>query len=183
MALSDAWQKGAQTWDAERRVAFYSVATGEMLEVHLVNAVAREQILAQAGRLPDAVCACVGGGSNARGMFHPFVDDAGVQLIGVSGGVLSFAYDGHFGQDLEEQSVSARASSASRATSSQKPAMNCHSRRCLEVSERGPPMADRARRKRRRGLWGYDTRRTSGSLACRRAKKAALSGLGGWWIV
>jgi tryptophan synthase beta chain len=44
---------------------------------------ARAQILAQAGRLPERVVACVGGGSNAIGMFVPFVDDAEVALIGV----------------------------------------------------------------------------------------------------
>lgn len=44
---------------------------------------AREQMLAVAGRLPAAVVACVGGGSNAMGIFHPFVDDAEVELIGV----------------------------------------------------------------------------------------------------
>ncbi len=44
---------------------------------------AREQILAAAGRLPDRVIACVGGGSNAIGTFAPFVDDGGVELIGV----------------------------------------------------------------------------------------------------
>ncbi|HYH69088.1 MAG TPA: tryptophan synthase subunit beta [Urbifossiella sp.] len=38
------------------------------------------------GRLPDAVVACVGGGSNAAGMFHPFVDEAGVELVGVEAG-------------------------------------------------------------------------------------------------
>ena len=43
---------------------------------------ARVQILAQAGRLPDAVTACVGGGSNAIGIFHAFIDDADVRLIG-----------------------------------------------------------------------------------------------------
>ena len=42
----------------------------------------RVQIQAQAGRLPDAVVACVGGGSNAIGIFHPFIDDPGVRLIG-----------------------------------------------------------------------------------------------------
>ncbi|MDT5012374.1 MAG: tryptophan synthase beta chain, partial [Mycobacterium sp.] len=40
------------------------------------------QILAQAGRLPDAVTACVGGGSNAIGIFHPFIDEPGVRLVG-----------------------------------------------------------------------------------------------------
>ena len=44
---------------------------------------ARQQLLEDAGRLPDAVVACVGGGSNAMGIFYPFVHDAGVRLIGV----------------------------------------------------------------------------------------------------
>jgi tryptophan synthase beta chain len=44
---------------------------------------AREQVLAAAGRLPDRVIACVGGGSNAIGSFVPFVGDTGVELIGV----------------------------------------------------------------------------------------------------
>jgi tryptophan synthase beta chain len=43
----------------------------------------REQILAREGRLPAAVIACVGGGSNAMGIFHPFRDDAEVELVGV----------------------------------------------------------------------------------------------------
>jgi tryptophan synthase beta chain len=44
---------------------------------------AREQIVAAEGRLPDALVACVGGGSNAMGLFYPFVGDASVRLIGV----------------------------------------------------------------------------------------------------
>src|SRR6202012_2835455 len=44
---------------------------------------ARAQILQVAGRLPDRVIACVGGGSNSIGVFHPFVGDAEVALIGV----------------------------------------------------------------------------------------------------
>jgi len=47
---------------------------------------AREQILAQTGRLPDAVCACVGGGSNAIGIFHGFLDDPAVALHGLEAG-------------------------------------------------------------------------------------------------
>ncbi len=43
----------------------------------------RQQILATERRLPDAVVACVGGGSNAAGIFHPFIEDKGVRLIGV----------------------------------------------------------------------------------------------------
>jgi tryptophan synthase beta chain len=47
---------------------------------------AREQIKEQAGRLPDAVCACVGGGSNAIGIFHGFLDDRDVALYGFEAG-------------------------------------------------------------------------------------------------
>ncbi|BBY10555.1 tryptophan synthase beta chain [Mycobacterium marseillense] len=48
----------------------------------IIGLEARAQIQAQAGRLPDAVMACIGGGSNAIGIFHPFIDDPGVRLIG-----------------------------------------------------------------------------------------------------
>mgnify|MGYP000912586199 FL=1 len=47
---------------------------------------ARAQVQAQAGQLPDLCIACVGGGSNAIGLFHPFLDDDGVELIGVEAG-------------------------------------------------------------------------------------------------
>src|SRR5436190_22640246 len=43
----------------------------------------REQCLAEVGKLPDVVVACVGGGSNAAGMFYPFIGDATVELVGV----------------------------------------------------------------------------------------------------
>lgn len=46
----------------------------------------REQSLAMFGALPDAIVACVGGGSNAAGMFYPFVEDASVRLVGVEAG-------------------------------------------------------------------------------------------------
>ncbi|MGB5440919.1 MAG: tryptophan synthase subunit beta [Gammaproteobacteria bacterium] len=46
----------------------------------------REQIMEQAGRLPDALVACVGGGSNAIGLFHPFINDESVELHGVEAG-------------------------------------------------------------------------------------------------
>jgi tryptophan synthase beta chain len=92
---------------------------------------ARAQILEREGRLPDRVIACVGGGSNAIGTFVPFVDDAGVALIGVEaagdgidtgrhgapltiggrGGVLHGAYSAIMqdedGQILEAHSISA----------------------------------------------------------------------------
>ncbi|HXJ40923.1 MAG TPA: tryptophan synthase subunit beta [Bryobacteraceae bacterium] len=47
---------------------------------------AREQILEAEGRLPDQIIGCVGGGSNAIGIFHPFIADAGVGLVGVEAG-------------------------------------------------------------------------------------------------
>ncbi|HUQ48701.1 MAG TPA: tryptophan synthase subunit beta [Gemmatimonadaceae bacterium] len=59
---------------------------------------AREQMLARTGKLPSAVVACVGGGSNAMGIFHPFEDDPGVKLIGVEAA-------GH-GLDSDEHSAS-----------------------------------------------------------------------------
>lgn len=47
---------------------------------------ARQQILEKEGRLPDLLVACVGGGSNAMGLFHPFLNDPGVRMIGVEAG-------------------------------------------------------------------------------------------------
>jgi len=47
---------------------------------------AREQILAQTGKLPDAIVACVGGGSNAMGLFYSFLKDDSVEIIGVEAG-------------------------------------------------------------------------------------------------
>ena len=49
----------------------------------VIGAETRAQMLQAEGRLPDAVVACVGGGSNAIGMFHPFLNDEGVRLVGV----------------------------------------------------------------------------------------------------
>ncbi|MGL4551817.1 MAG: tryptophan synthase subunit beta [Gemmataceae bacterium] len=56
---------------------------------------AREQFLAATGKLPSVVVACVGGGSNAAGMFHPFVADGGVELVGVEAGGRSSALGNH----------------------------------------------------------------------------------------
>jgi tryptophan synthase beta chain len=47
---------------------------------------ARAQIIEREGRLPDALIACVGGGSNSIGLFHPFLSDAGIRMIGVEAG-------------------------------------------------------------------------------------------------
>ena len=52
----------------------------------VIGAEARAQILEATGTLPDAVVACIGGGSNAMGIFHAFVADESVRLIGVEAG-------------------------------------------------------------------------------------------------
>ena len=52
----------------------------------IIGEEARAQVLELTGRLPDAVLACVGGGSNAIGIFHPFIDDLDVRLIGLEAG-------------------------------------------------------------------------------------------------
>ena len=56
---------------------------------------ARAQILEKEGRLPDLLCACVGGGSNAIGLFYPFLDDQSVKLVGVEAGGLGIKPEQH----------------------------------------------------------------------------------------
>jgi tryptophan synthase beta chain len=56
---------------------------------------AREQIVEQEGRLPDMVIAAVGGGSNAIGIFHPFLDDTDVRIVGVEAGGRGLGGDEH----------------------------------------------------------------------------------------
>ncbi len=90
--LKDAINAALRYWIAEQRTTHYCFGTAAgphpfPLLVREFQAVisleARAQCLDKMGRLPDYVVACVGGGSNAIGMFHHFVPDAGVQLIGV----------------------------------------------------------------------------------------------------
>ena len=52
----------------------------------IIGVEARQQVLDLTGKLPDAVLACVGGGSNAIGIFHPFIEDLSVRLIGLEAG-------------------------------------------------------------------------------------------------
>ncbi|MCK5284320.1 MAG: tryptophan synthase subunit beta [Alphaproteobacteria bacterium] len=55
----------------------------------------REQMLEREGRLPDTLIACIGGGSNAMGLFHPFLDDSDINLIGVEAGGYGIDTDKH----------------------------------------------------------------------------------------
>jgi tryptophan synthase beta chain len=61
----------------------------------VIGVEAREQVLEACGRLPDTIVACVGGGSNAMGIFHAFQDDEAVELIGVEAGGESSASGRH----------------------------------------------------------------------------------------
>ena len=89
--LKDALNEAMRDWVSNVRDTFYIIGTaaGPSPYPRMVrdfNAVvgkeSRAQMLQEYGRLPDAVVACVGGGSNAIGMFHPFLNDPGVALWG-----------------------------------------------------------------------------------------------------
>ncbi len=93
--LKDAINEAMRDWVTNVETTHYLLGTvagphpfPEMVrDFHRVIGVeARAQMLAEVGRLPDAVLACVGGGSNAIGIFHPFIDDANVRLIGFEAG-------------------------------------------------------------------------------------------------
>jgi tryptophan synthase beta chain len=93
--LKDAINEAIRDWVTNVRDTFYLL--GSALGPHpypmmvrdfqsVIGVEAREQIVNQAGRLPDVCIACVGGGSNAIGLFHAFRDDQHVDLIGVEAG-------------------------------------------------------------------------------------------------
>ncbi|WP_415676491.1 tryptophan synthase subunit beta [Tsukamurella hominis] len=90
-SLKDAINEALRDWVSNADTTYYCFGTAAgphpfPLMVRdlqrIVGMEAREQILEAEGRLPDAVVACVGGGSNAIGIFHPFIADAGVRLVG-----------------------------------------------------------------------------------------------------
>jgi tryptophan synthase beta chain len=93
--LKDAINETFRDWVASVQTTHYCI--GSVMGPHpfpqmvrdfqrVIGVEAREQIQAKAGRLPDAVIACVGGGSNAIGAFHAFIGDLGVRLIGCEAG-------------------------------------------------------------------------------------------------
>ena len=61
----------------------------------VIGTEAKEQIMEREGRLPDSLVACIGGGSNALGLFHPFLDDTDVRIIGVEAGGLGLDGEDH----------------------------------------------------------------------------------------
>jgi tryptophan synthase beta chain len=90
--LKDAMNEALRDWVAHVVDTYYVIGTAagphpypEMVRDFqcVIGNEAREQILAAEGRLPDALVACIGGGSNSIGLFHPFLDDDGVEMYGV----------------------------------------------------------------------------------------------------
>jgi len=93
--LKDAVNEALRDWVANVDSTHYVLGTvtgphpfPEMVrDFHrIIGVEARGQVLDLVGRLPDVVCACVGGGSNAMGIFHRFLDDASVRLVGLEAG-------------------------------------------------------------------------------------------------
>ena len=93
--LKDAMNDALRDWVANVQDTFYII--GSVAGPHpypqmvrefqsVIGKEARAQVLEREGRLPDTLVACVGGGSNAMGLFHPFLDDTDVEIIGVEAG-------------------------------------------------------------------------------------------------
>ncbi len=102
--LKDAINEAIRDWVTNVRTTHYLL--GSALGPHpypmmvrdfqsVIGREARQQMLAEVGRLPDALVACVGGGSNAIGLFYPFIDDEEVRLIGVEAGGRGIASGQH----------------------------------------------------------------------------------------
>ncbi|MEY3807952.1 MAG: tryptophan synthase subunit beta [Pseudomonadota bacterium] len=90
--LKDALNEALRDWVTNVDNTFYIIGTVAGPHPYpamvrdfqaIIGREAKQQCLEQAGRLPDALVACVGGGSNAIGLFYPFIDDTAVKLIGV----------------------------------------------------------------------------------------------------
>jgi len=90
--LKDALNEAMRDWVTNVDDTFYIIGTVAGPHPYpvmvrdfqsIIGREAREQMLARTGRLPDALVACVGGGSNAIGLFYPFLDDEGVDIYGV----------------------------------------------------------------------------------------------------
>ena len=90
--LKDALNEALRDWVTNVHDTFYCIGTAAGPHPYpamvrdfqsIIGTETREQILAMEGRLPDSIIACIGGGSNAIGLFHPFLDDPGVEIFGV----------------------------------------------------------------------------------------------------
>ncbi len=90
--LKDAMNEALRDWVATVETTFYCIGTVAGPHPYpamvrdfqsVIGNETREQMMAAEGRLPDTLVACIGGGSNAMGLFHPFLDDADVRIVGV----------------------------------------------------------------------------------------------------
>ena len=102
--LKDAMNDAMRDWVANVDDTFYIIGTVAGPHPYpllvrdfqsVIGRETREQSLAQAGKLPDALVACVGGGSNAIGMFYPFLTDESVEMYGVEAGGLGIETGKH----------------------------------------------------------------------------------------
>ncbi|MEL7302383.1 MAG: tryptophan synthase subunit beta [Pseudomonadota bacterium] len=103
--LKDAMNEALRDWVTSVETTYYIIGTAAGPHPYpamvrdfqsVIGSEAREQILEREGRLPDAIVACIGGGSNAIGLFHPFLDDESVKIYGVeAGGYGIDVHDGH----------------------------------------------------------------------------------------
>ncbi|MCD2182751.1 tryptophan synthase subunit beta [Rhizobium sp. GN54] len=102
--LKDAMNEALRDWVTNVEDTYYLIGTAagphpypEMVRDFqaVIGREAREQILKAEGRLPDVVIAAVGGGSNAIGIFHPFLDDKDVRIVGVEAGGKGLDGDEH----------------------------------------------------------------------------------------
>jgi len=93
--LKDAMNEALRDWVANVEDTFYIIGTAAGPHPYpmlvrdfqsVIGKEAREQILEKEGRLPDALLACIGGGSNALGLFYPFLDDTDVNIYAVEAG-------------------------------------------------------------------------------------------------
>ena len=102
--LKDAMSEALRAWVSEVKDTFYVIGTVAGPHPYptmvrnfqsVIGVESREQILEQEGRLPDMIIACVGGGSNAAGIFAPFLNDSEVSLVGVEAAGLGLDTDKH----------------------------------------------------------------------------------------
>lgn len=102
--LKDALNEAMRDWITHIDNTFYIIGTAAgphpypMMVRNFQSVIGREaraQCMEQNGRLPDALVACIGGGSNAIGLFHPFLDDESVAMYGVEAGGLGIASGQH----------------------------------------------------------------------------------------
>ncbi|MFN3867887.1 MAG: tryptophan synthase subunit beta, partial [Hyphomicrobiaceae bacterium] len=93
--LKDAMNEALRDWVTNVRDTYYIIGTAAGPHPYpqlvrdfqsVIGKETREQMMAAEGRLPDTLVACIGGGSNAIGLFHPFLDDAGIKIYGVEAG-------------------------------------------------------------------------------------------------